>query len=173
MKRFKDLTFEELKEIVSRDKKLREKFNDYIQTTEMLWIEDKLSCIEDSLSNWSIGFYSQNFLSVKDYEIFVFGVEKSVQMFGASEKLTKKLSQCLKLLRTNLFEFHAKQLAKLYMEEEIQSTCDYVEDCSQELFYGEIGEKSIGYLDCFMLNYDDYLYDEETQTYYEPHKVSA
>ena len=173
MKKFKDLSLDELTQIVNRSKKLRDELYEYIQDSEMHWISKKLSCVKSSLANWSVGFYNQNFLRVRDYEVFVDGVEKSIKMYGASEKLEKKFHQVQKLLHTNLFAHTAEQLKELWLKEELQSICDYVEDASYELYKGEVGEKSKDYLDGFFSGYKDYLYDEENQTFYEPHSLSA
>lgn len=173
MKRFSELSNEQLTNIVNRSKKLRDELNEYIQDSEMNWISEKLSCVQDSLANWSVGFYNQNFLRVRDYEGFVDGVEKSIKMYGASEKLEKKFHQVQKLLHTNLFAHTAEQLKELYLQEELQSICDYVEDASYELYQGKVGEKCESYLEFFFYNYEDYLFDEETQTIYKPTRLEA
>ena len=139
----------------------------------MYWISEKLSCVKDSLANWSVGFYNQNFLRVRDYEGFVDGVEKSIEMYGASDKLQKKFNQVQKLLHTNLFAHTAEQLKELWLKEELQSICDYVESASSELYHGAVGEKSKDYLECFFDAYQDYLYDEKTQTFYKPTKLAS
>ena len=173
MKRFSELSTEQLTNIVNRSKKLRDELDEYIQDSEMHWISEKLSCVRDSLSNWSVGFYNQNFLRVRDYESFVTGIEKSIKAYGASEKLEKKFHQVQKLLHTNLFEHTAEQLKELWLEEELESICKYVEDCSYELYCGKVGEKCESYIECFFDAYQDYLYDEETETFYKPTKLAA
>lgn len=173
MKRFSELSNEQLTNIVNRSKKLRDELDEYIQDSEMHWISEKLSCVKDSLANWSVGFYNQNFLRVRDYEGFVDGVEKSIKMYGASEKLEKKFHQVQKLLHTNLFAHTAEQLKELWLKEELQSICDYVEDASYELYQGAVGEKCQDYLECFFDAYRDYLYDEATETFYKPTKLAA
>lgn len=173
MKRFSELSDEQLTNIVNRSKKLRDELDEYIQDTEMNWIEEKLSCVRESLANWSVGFYNQNFLRVRDYESFVDGVGESIKMYGASEKLEKKFHQVQKLLHTNLFAHTAEQLKELWLKEELQSICDYVEDASYELYQGKVGEKCESYLECFFDNYEDYLFDEETQNIYKPIRLDA
>lgn len=173
MKRFSELSDEQLTNIVNRSKKLRDELDEYIQDTEMNWIEEKLSCVRESLANWQVGFYNQNFLRVRDYESFVDGVGESIKMYGASEKLEKKFHQVQKLLHTNLFAHTAEQLKELWLKEELQSICDYVEDASYELYQGKVGEKCESYLECFFDNYEDYLFDEETQTIYKPIRLDA
>lgn len=173
MKRFSELSNEQLKQIVNRSNELRDELDEYIKDMEMIFISEKLSCVRESLANWSVGLYNQNFLRVRDYEGFVDGVEKSIKTYGASEKLEKKFHQVQKLLHTNLFAHTAEQLKELWLQEELQSICDYVEDCSFELCQGTVGEKCESYLECFFDNYEDYLFDEETQTIYKPTRLEA
>lgn len=173
MKRFSELSNEQLTQIVNRSKKLRDELDEYIQDTEMNWIKEKLSCVRESIANYSVGFYNQNFLRVRDYEGFVDGVEKSIEIYGASDKLEKKFHQVRKLLHTNLFAHTAEQLKELWLKEELQSICDYVEDASYELYHGEVGEKCQSYLERFFDNCEDYLFDEETQTIYKPTRLEA
>lgn len=173
MKRFSELSTEQLTNIVNSSTKLRNELDKFIQDYEMYWISEKLDYVRDSLANWSVGFYNKNFLKVRDYEAFVDGVEKSIKDYGASEKLEKKFRQVQKLTHTNLFAYTAEQLKKLYLEEELQSICNYVEDASYELYQGKVGEKCRNYLECFFDDYNDYLYDEETETFYEPTRLEV
>ena len=172
MKKFSELTMEQLTKIVNGSKELRDELDQYIQETEMEWLSEKLACVESSLSNWSIGFYNPNFMHVRDYEGFLYGVQKCTENFGCSDKLEKKIKQCEKLLRTNLFEHHAKILAEMWYKDEIQPIIDFVEDASYELYGGEVGKNCKDYLECFFDRYSDCLYDEETETFYEPHSLA-
>lgn len=70
MKKFKELTIEQLTEIVNRSKKLRDELDEYIQDCEMCWISEKLSVLKPSLKDWSIGFFNQNYITVKDWHDF-------------------------------------------------------------------------------------------------------
>ncbi len=172
MKKFSELTDEQLVSIVKNSKKMRDEFCEYIQDTEMSWIGDKLDCVRDSLSDYSIGYYDRNYINVRDYESFVDGVAQSSEWYGASDKLEKKLAQCQKLVGTNLFEYHAEQLKELWLKEELQSMCDFVEDICCKISNGDIDSKD-DYFECFIESYSDYLYDETAQTYYEPKVLDA
>ena len=173
MKKFKDLSIAELTQIVNRSKNLRDELSDYIQNSEMSWIDEKLAIMESSLSDWSVGFFNQNYISVKDWYSFLDCVKDSAKYFGASDRMEKLICRCDKLRGTNLFEYYAKKLKTVYFEDELQSICKYVEDCSYELYQGAVGEKCESYLECFFDAYEDYLYDEETDTYYKPTKLQA
>lgn len=173
MKRFNELTQEQLTQIVNRSKNLREELDSYIQDCEMCWLSEKLACIKSSLSAWSIGFYNQNYIKVRNWSMFVDGVEKSTKSYGCSDKLEKLLLRCNKLRGSNLFEYYARQLKRLFWEEELKTIIDYVEAASYELYQGSVGEKCKSYLECFFNAYTDYLYDEETNTYYKPTKLAV
>ena len=173
MKKFSELTYEQFEEIVNRSKKLRDELDNYIQDTEMYWLEEKLNCVNDSLEKWSVGFFNQNFIRVRDYESFVDGVEESVKCYGSSERLEKKLQQCKKLRGTNLFEYESEKLKELYFKEELQVICDYTEDACYELYCGKVGEKCRSYLEPFFDNYVDCLFDEEERVIYRPQKLDA
>lgn len=173
MKKFKELTIEQLTEIVNRSKKLRDELDEYIQDCEMIWISEKLSVLKPSLKDWSIGFFNQNYITVKDWHDFLDCVIDSAKTYGASDRMEKLISKCDKLRSSNLFEYWAKQLKQVYFEDELQSICKYVEDCSYELYGGSVGEKCESYLECFFDAYTDYLYDESTETFYKPMKLEA
>ena len=173
MKKFKDLSIAELTQIVNRSEKLRDELDNYIQDCEMYWISERLACLKESLSDWSIGFYNQNYIRVRDYHTFLDCVIESKRRYGASDRMEKLISLCDKLRSSNLFEYYAKKLKTMYLEDELQSICKYVEDCGYELYQGKVGEKCESYLECFFDAYEDYLYDEQTETYYKPTKLQA
>lgn len=173
MKKFSEISLEELEKIVNRSKELRDKLEDYIQECEMNWISEKLGKIKPSLRDWSVGFYNQNFISVKDYEDFLDCIIDYKKTFGCSDRMEKKIPHCEKLRGTNLFEYNCKQLEEMFMEDEIESVCKYVEDCGMEMYYKKVGDKCRHYLEMFFEVYDDYLYDEETETFYKPTKLDA
>ena len=175
MKKFKDLSLEELTNIVNSSKKLRDELDNFIQEDEMNWLRQKLNFVRSSLWKWSLGFFNNNgnFISVRNYEEFLDGVKDSKVAFGASERLEKLINHCEQLLGTNLFEYYAKKLAEVFFEDELMPIINYVEDASFELYQGKVGEKSKDYLEGFFSSYEDYLYDEENKTFYEPHSLSA
>ena len=175
MKKFSEIKLWELEQIVNRSKELRDKFDNYIQESELDWITEKLGIIKDSLKDWQVGFYYPSYIRVKDYHVFLDCLKDYEKTFGASDRMEKKIEQCEKLRYTNLFEHHCKQLEEIFFEDEIKSAINWVEDCGMELYHGEVGEKSRDYLEIFFENYGlpDYLYDEETETFYKPTKLNA
>lgn len=173
MKKIGEMNLQEFETIVNRSKVLRDKLDNFIQEEELDFIREKLSKVKNSLSNWTIGFFERNFVTIKDYDDFVSGVRDYVDCYGSSEKLEKLLSQCEKLAGTNLFRHHANLLKELWMDEEINSIVKYVEDASMELYCGKVGEKSHDYLEQFVYNIEDWIFDDETGTFYKPTKLDA
>ena len=173
MKKFKDLSLDELKEIVNGSEKLRKELDNYIQDTEMCWLSEKLDCVKSSLKDWCVGFFTNSYINVRNYDSFLDGVKKSIKSYGASKKLEKLVSHCEKLRGTNLFEHYAEKVEEVFFEEEFQPIIDFVEEASDELYCGKVGAKSEDYLECFFFSYEDYLFDEENKIFYEPHTVVA
>ena len=173
MKKLGEMTNDEIIAIINKSKFLRDALDDYIQDCEMDYLTDKLGYIKKSLSDWSIGFYSPSYIKVKDYDLFIDGVFEHKDCFGLSEKCEKLANRCKKMRRTNLFEYYAEQLKDLFFEDEFQSIINWVEDCGYELYCGEVGEKSADYVECWSYSYEDYLYDEEEDVIYTPHKMEV
>ena len=82
-KEIRNLTNEELKKVFNANAKLQQEVMEDIEESEMFWISEYLNCFKDSLSNWSIGFYNGNFITVQpDKEIeFLNGVLKAQKDF--------------------------------------------------------------------------------------------
>lgn len=173
MKNFGEMTNDEIVAIINKSKLLRDKLDNYIQDCEMDYLSDKLSCVKKSLSDWSVGFYQPSYIEVRDCEDFVDGVLEHEKCFGLSDKCSRLARQCNKLRGTNLFEYYAEKLKDLYFKEEYEDVIDFVEDCGYELYQGEVGEKCYDYIECWVYNFEDWLYDEETETIYDPYKLDA
>lgn len=169
MKKFIELDYDKQKEIIEKDQELREKLERYISESEMEYLQKKISCFKRGSIDYSYGPWEMSWMSVLDDNLFIKGVEESDSTFGLGEKTQKLLNQCKNLRGTNLYHYMVGKLCEMYFEEEFQAILNYVEDCGQELYHGEIGEKCGNYLDCFIDNYlSDYLYDEDEETLYEP-----
>ena len=132
MRALNSLPNDELLKAIYSSEELSEMLDEYIQETEMGWLNDKLDCFK-SCVDCSIGFYNRNYFRVEDYNWFLEGVYKSIRSFGATEKLEKLYYQCEKLRGTNLFEYKINQLAELYFKEELQSIIEHTEDVSYQI----------------------------------------
>ena len=173
MKKIIELSVEEFRNVVNGSKTLCEKLQSRIEESEMDFIGDKIRCVCDGLRDWSVGSCNANYLHVGDAHEFLAGVQESIGIYGGSDKLTKAVAHCEKLEGTNLFDYSVRQLADLYLEEELQPICDYIFDCFCETSDGNIGEKVGDYLECFHDDVADYLWDEESHCYYEPYAVAT
>lgn len=93
-----ELTKDELTKVYHANKKLREDIKNDIIDTEMFYISEQLDYIRDSLSDWSIGIYDHNYITVDDNVKFIEGMEemdKSIPVF--SDKQMEQLSLAIKL----------------------------------------------------------------------------
>lgn len=163
----KELSIEKLFEVVSKNDTLRRSFDDYVWECELDYISDKLHKVESSLSTWEIGLCNPNFIRVKDYDDFVSCVRECERCFGLNERCEKKLSHCEKLRGTNLFETHAKMLAEMWFDEEIQSVVDWCEDLSFNVYCGKNPEDAYDYLEAWAEN-ANFIFDEEDESVWEP-----
>ena len=174
MKKFSELSAEEFRNVVMNSKELCEKLYGLIADSEMVIIEDKISTVKDGLKDWSVGGFNDNYLLVDDASAFLEGVRDSIETFGGGDDLENDVSHCSKLNGTNLFRHYAERLANLYLEDELQPICDYISDCYDETHgYGDFGKNVGDYLDVFLEDVGDYLYDDESKLYYVPARVWA
>ena len=174
MKKFSDMEIDEVINVINASKTLRDMLDIYIQETESDWLGELLSCFNRQTVDYSIGFFNSNYFTVKDSDLFLDGVRKSHEKYGLTIKAEKLLKLCEKLQGTNLFDYWCDQLAEMYYEDELKSMVDYVEDASFELYQGTVCKKSREYVECFVDNIiGDYLWDEESGTFYKSHRISA
>lgn len=174
MKKFSDMEIDEVINVINDSKTLRDMLDRYIQETEGDWLGDLLRCFDQQAIDCSIGFFNSNYFTVKDSGLFLDGVRESYKNYGLTTKAEKLLKRCEKLQGTNLFGYWCNQLAEMYYKDELKSMVDYVEDASFELYKGFVGEKSREYVECFVDNIiGDYLWDEESETFYKPYRISA
>lgn len=176
MKKFSELTVEKQIELLKRDKKLREKFDNYVQDCEMDWLTEKLHCITPYLSDWSLGFWNHNFISVKDYDGIIDGIDKSVYCYGSTPELEKLLAMCKKLRDrcSNLFEYHAKRLVEMFYQQELVMIVNYTENVCYKICSEDFNDAEVdGYIEPFFYNLSEYLLDEENNKYYKPCAIVA
>jgi hypothetical protein len=65
---------------------------------------------------------------------FLEGVENCIETYGASSVIETKLEQCKNLVNTNLYNYHVKELGKLFFEKEILSNIKYAEELSMLIY---------------------------------------
>jgi hypothetical protein len=164
-----DLSSKKLFEVVSASQTLRNSFDEYVWECEWDYISDKLTAMKSAIKNYEIGMYNHNFITISDYESFVYYARECEKMFGLSTECEKKLSQCEKLMGTNLFYHHAKMLSALWFKEEIQDVVKWCEDVSYAVYSGTYNSDIDDYLSCWADNVD-YIYNEDDGCVYEPMK---
>lgn len=164
--RLKDLDYDEILKRVLASDILREKFDRYIQDTEMYYIDEQLSHFNMRCADWSIGPYNPNHFSCKEPSEFVYCARDMVDMYGCSDKTEKLLSHCEKLRGTNLFEHYADKLADA-IEDDFISICKGIEEACYDVYCQKPTTTLRDYIECFADNYiDDVLIDEENNRCY-------
>lgn len=92
---------------------------DYIESV-MFWIGEEMDTFKDTLSNWEIGFYNQNFIRIKDDLGFIYAYEVFSKWYGVSDETQKLLDEAL-------------QVAKAYENTEEENTIEKVEEYAEKL----------------------------------------
>lgn len=97
-KYIKDLDNKELEKVYHANEALRSNIEDDMVETEMHHISEQLDYLRHSLSDWSIGAYNRNYISVSDADKFIKAlddVEKSIPILIDED--TPKLKEALEL----------------------------------------------------------------------------
>ena len=92
---------------------------DYIESV-MSWIGEEMNTFKDTLSNWEIGFYNQNFIRIKDDLGFIYAYEDFSKWYGVSDETQELLDEAL-------------QVAKAYENTEEENTIEKVEEYAEKL----------------------------------------
>ena len=174
MRKFANMTTDEVTDIISKDVSLRNILAKHIQQCEMDSIDDKLQEFENDAMDYSIDPWTHSYINVKNSDSFVAGVESSGDNYGLGEKTDELLQKCKNLRGTNLYDFWVQRLCQSYFNEEIKPSLDFIEESGYELSCGkgDIGNAEKYYIDNLVDNYlGVFLWDEETETYYVPNKV--
>src|SRR5690554_722766 len=104
---FKNITSEQLKKIYNANRIIREKVEEDYQKNTMFWISEQLNYIEESLLNWSVDYYQNNFIRVENDYKFLKGLW---EMEKAIPALTEKQSEELEELINKLDELEDEEL---------------------------------------------------------------
>ena len=161
MRALNTLPAAELMPVILKNETLCKMFDDYIQDSEQIYLEDKLSCFNWSGVDYSIGFYNPNYFTMKDAADFLNGVYKSIRSFGSTQNLERLYNLCEKLSGTNLFEYHCRKLCALYYHEEIEPSIKFVEDLSYKLYCRQYSPEMDDFIECFADRLDNiYINDD-------------
>ena len=134
MKKLVTLSNEEILKYILDSHELSERFEKCICDCEMLYLEDKINCFSSGSINYCYGVYNDNnYFRVADNFKFLNGVQNCINMFGASLVVENKFEQCKKLVDSNLFDYHIKELGRLFFKKEILEDIEYLEDISYKI----------------------------------------
>lgn len=175
MKKFSDMTIDEVINVINQSEELRDMFDQKMRESARDYILDNLACFDGKSVSYSISACELSYFRVKDTYSFFEGVEKARDVFRLVGKTGKLFNRCKKLRGTNLFDYWAKRLCESYYETQFKNITDFIQDACFELHQGSVGEKSKVYVVYFFYGtvIADYLWDEETKTFYKPCEVSA
>jgi hypothetical protein len=135
MKKLVNLRYKEILEYILNSKELSEKFNDRLVDNEMWYVGEVIKCFPTSAIDFQVGVYNNNnFFRVLNNDKFLEGVENCIETYGASSVIETKLEQCKNLVNTNLYNYHVKELGKLFFEKEILSNIKYAEELSMLIY---------------------------------------
>lgn len=134
MKKLVSLSDKEILKYILNSNELSDRFEKRICDCEMWYLEDKINCFKSGSIKYCYGAYNNNnYFKVVDNFEFLNGVQNCINMFGASLIVENKFKQCKKLVESNLFEYHIKELARLFFREEILKDIEYLEDISYKI----------------------------------------
>ncbi len=148
MKKLNSYPLKEQLCLIYKSKELTERLDERIQESEMDYISDLLGSFSFSVADWSIGFYNQNYIDVKDDLGFLESVEEMIDVYSGSEKLLSLASQARKLWNrdSNLFSYIVKKLcSEVY--EMLKGICDFVENLCYKTYCKEEDDSLLDYLD--------------------------
>lgn len=142
-------------EKIYKSKKLSNWLSDYIEESEMNYIQDILSCF--SGCNYLFILYGTNFIDITNSSEFLHGVEKAIHSFGGTDKIEKLLATANKLKNNNLFDYKVEQVKNAVFEW-LNSICEHTEKLIDKIYSKEIDDDVINYLECFVDNYLNDVY---------------
>lgn len=133
-KYLKDLNNEELTKVFHANKKLRDNIYADMVETEMDYIGEQLDYLRDGLSDWSIGTFNRNYISVSDPDKFIEAlgeVERTIPILTDDD--TPKLKDALELReKYRNAEMYSDEYDEL--EDELREVADELADLVAKRF---------------------------------------
>lgn len=171
MERLQDLNNDKALNYILASKTLSRRFDEYINDCEMDYIDDKLSCFPSGCMDYSIGAYDRNYIKVKDASDFLDGVQRCVKNFGCTERLDALIKQCYALKYKNLFAYMVGKLSRVFFEEEIKPTIDYIEECGYAIYCSDAKDCLTNHVECFVDCHCDNVYIDDNNELIETVKL--
>lgn len=169
MKKIADLNREELKIVWGKNSQLREEVRKACEENDMYWIDEILAHINKSLDDWSVGFYNNNYINIKNGHKFLFELNSVCKKFSfLSEEDLKSTEYAIALInklqcmdfenkRFNMLENKINSLVKKLEEKVIEEFNNMTEPLAEEYLLENFIEF---YVDAY-LNDDEFYIDND------------
>lgn len=99
----KEMNLSQKSKLVESNKKLQALLVDAMQETESYYVNEQLEYFKGGLSDWSIGAYEPSYMTIKDGEQFLHGVnmmQSEIPLFSDEDFIALKTSYLLKKIAT-------------------------------------------------------------------------
>lgn len=150
MRKINEFSTRDALHYILSSKVLSRRFDEYIYEGEMDYITDKLSCFPSGSIDYCVGVYEPSSIKVCNASDFLDGVLKCTGSFGCTEKLNALINQCYALKYKNLFAFMVNKLAKMFFDEEIKPTIDFLEQCSYAIHSKDANDNLLAFVELFV-----------------------
>ena len=155
----KQLSVEDCLKAIYKSKKITSDLDDFVGQEVENVLRDYLGGFTWSCVDFSFGIYNQNYLRVKDTQMFF---EQAERMTGyADEEVRKQYEKCKKMFGYNLFGYEVLQLAEK-IKTMICNELEWYENISYGLHCKEVNDDTKyileTFIDCNCL--DGYQIDE-------------
>ncbi|HEK8846008.1 TPA: hypothetical protein STX52_003209 [Clostridioides difficile] len=180
MKKIADLNREELKIMWEKNSQLREDVRETCEDNDMYWIDEILCHLNKSLIDWSVGFYNNNYIKIKDKHKFLLELKSVCEKFlFLSEEDLKSLEYAITLInklqcmdfenkRFNMLENKINSLVKKFEEKVIEEFNNMTEPLGEEYLLESFIEFYVdAHLDDdnFYIDSDYILYEKIIKSY--------
>lgn len=185
-----DLKPEQFLAVVYTSKKLTEELNQLIYDAF-----NDFDCPEmirpylKGCSDWSIGLYNSNYLTVGDTDDFLEAVGQHIKALATTDKVIKAYNKCQKLKQanSNLFGYTVENELRDAVLDEINQTAKYYEDLSYQVYCKETANEQLNewiysqIIDCESYPFDTLVidlttgevHDEQPETTVEADQLEA
>lgn len=155
----KELSVEDCLKAIYTSKKITSDLDDFIGSEVENVLREYLDGFTWSCVDFSFGIYNQNYIRVKDTQLFFEQAERMTEY--ADEEVRKQYDKCKKMVGYNLFGYEVEQLAEK-IKTMICNELEWYENISYGLYCKKVNDDTKyileTFIDCNCL--DDYQIDE-------------